>query len=305
MMTNLPQTAVAKPSQPAYPVGTCVTLSILWEVTAPKPGNVTRGADFEDMTYVDFITGAAIVGPILGQARSNGIGATVLSAVRATQQAVDTNTNLGTLLLLAPLAAIPPEESLADGVGTVLSQLDEHDTHLVYQAIGDAHAGGLGQVEEADVHGTPPFAGSLVDAMRLASERDLIARQYINGFREVLQCAAPWIEQEIGGGRGLAQAIVRTQLRLLAEYPDSLIARKCGIEVARLASDQAAEVLASPTEPVEEYQHRLADFDFWLRSDGHRRNPGTTSDLIAAGLFVLLREGRLSCPHVFYEQNHD
>ena len=303
-MTNLPQTAVVKPPQPAYPIGTCATLSILWEVTAPKPGNVTRSADFEDTTYVDFITGAAIVGPILGQARSNGFGTTVLSSVRATQQAVGTNTNLGTLLLLAPLAATDPEVSLARGVETVLSQLDEHDTRLVYQAIADAHPGGLGQVDQADVHDTPPFGGSLVEAMRLASERDLVARQYINGFHEVLECAAPWIEQEIGAGRGLAQAIVRTQLRLLAEYPDSLISRKCGSEVARLASDQAAAVLACSTESFEEYQQRLADFDFWLRSDGHRRNPGTTSDLIAAGLFVLLREGRLSCPHIFYEQNY-
>jgi triphosphoribosyl-dephospho-CoA synthase len=303
-MTNFPQTVVAKPLQPAYPVGTCATLSILWEVTAPKPGNVTRSADFEDATYVDFITGAAVVGPILGQTRSNGVGAAVLSSVRATQQAVGTNTNLGTLLLLAPLAAVNPEESLAEGIGTVLNRLNEHDTHLVYQAIGDAHPGGLGQVDQADVHDITPFEGSLVDAMWLASERDLIARQYTNGFHEILRCAAPWIEQELDGGRGLAQAIVRTQLRLLAEYPDSLISRKCGLEVARFASNQAVEVLACPADSVEEYQQRLANFDFWLRSDGHRRNPGTTSDLIAAGLFVLLREGRLSCPHVFYEQNH-
>ena len=304
-MTNLPQTALAKPPQPVYPVGTCATLSILWEVTAPKPGNVTRTADFEDATYVDFITGAAVVGPILGQTRSNGVGATVLSAVRATRQAVGTNTNLGTLLLLAPLAAADPEEPLADGIGNVLIQLNEHDTRFVYQAIGEAHPGGLGQVDEADVHTTPLFDGSLLDAMQLASERDLIARQYTNGFHEVLECAAPWIEQELDRGRGLAQAIVTTQLRLLATYPDSLISRKCGVEVARFASDQAMKVLACHTDSVEEYQQRLDDFDFWLRSDGHRRNPGTTSDLIAAGLFVLLREGRLSCPHAFYEQNHD
>ena len=76
-------------------------------MTAPKPGNVHRGADFEDVTYVDFVQSAVVVGPILERAAELGVGRTVLEAVRATREAVGTNTNLGTLLLLAPLAAVP------------------------------------------------------------------------------------------------------------------------------------------------------------------------------------------------------
>ena len=80
----------------------------------------------------------------------------------------------------------------------------------------------------------------------------------------------------------------------MANYPDSLIRRKCGLEIAQEASQRAADVMIAgrPREPA--YDHALADFDRWLRADGHRRNPGTTADLIAAGLFVLLREGRLN-----------
>ena len=41
--------------------GVQATLACLWEATAPKPGNVYRGADFDDLTYADFITSAAVI----------------------------------------------------------------------------------------------------------------------------------------------------------------------------------------------------------------------------------------------------
>jgi triphosphoribosyl-dephospho-CoA synthase len=72
-----------------------------------------------------------------------------------------------------------------------------------------------------------------------------------------------------------------------------LIQRKCGPAVAKDASDRAAIVLATDEPGRAAYQQALSELDDWLRADGHRRNPGTTADLIAAGLFVLLREGRL------------
>ncbi len=283
-------------------VGTCVTLACLWEVTAPKPGNVHRGADFEDLTFLDFVTSAAVIGPIFEQASSLGVGATVLEAVRATRQAVGTNTNLGTILLLAPLASVrlkpvplkpvPLKRALAG----VLSNLTARDTAFVYEAIRLASAGGMGRVEEADVHDNAPPALDLVSAMRMAADRDLIARQYTNGFQEVLDASADWIAEGLARGWALGDAIVHAQMRLLAMWPDSLIARKCGKEVAQQASDWANGVLSSGSPGEEAYQKALASFDFWLRADGHRRNPGTTADLIAAGLFVLLREDRIDWP---------
>ena len=89
---------------------------------------------------------------------------------------------------------------------------------------------------------------------------------------------------------------MRVYLELLSEYPDSLIARRRGIEVAHKAAALARDVLAAGEPGNEAYEEALADFDFWLRADGHRRNPGTTADLIAAGLFAALREGKLLPP---------
>ena len=280
-------------------IGACAALACLWEVTAPKPGNVYPGGDFEDATYAHFITSAAVAAPLVEETAEHGVGATVLAAVRATRRSVGTNTNLGTILLLAPLAGVPQGKPLAEGVDQVLSELDSCDTHCVYQAIREARAGGLGRADVADVHAEDSPDLPLVDAMRLAADHDLIARQYTNGFAQVFGCSAGWIEAGARRGWGLGDSIIHAHVRLIAERPDSLIARKCGLRVAQEASDRAAALLELGTPGAVAYQAGLADLDSWLRADGHRRNPGTSADLIAAGLFVLLREGRLNWPVSF------
>ncbi len=287
------------------PLSTCVTLACLWEATAPKPGNVYRGADFEDLSYVDFLVSAAIVGPILQQTAKQGVGATVLEAVERTQATVATNTNLGMLLLLAPLAAVPEGVALAEGVRGVLDALTQEDAKHVFAAIRAAQPGGLGEVDEADVNDTTVPDISLHEAMQLAADRDLVARQYTNHFEQVFE-VADRLEQLAQQGLPLSDAIVRAFLHLLAEHPDSLIARKCGEQVAQEVSTQAAAVLSQgkslasgqPNKPA--YQEALQAFDFSLRIDGHRRNPGTSADLVAAALFVLLRDNRLNWPVKFY-----
>jgi triphosphoribosyl-dephospho-CoA synthase len=91
----------------------------------------------------------------------------------------------------------------------------------------------------------------------------------------------------------------------MATFPDSLIARKCGPAIAQQAADRATAVLALGEPDAADYEAGMADLDFWLRTDGHRRNPGTTADLVAAGLFVLLREGRIDWPVSFYARRND
>lgn len=286
--------AIAMPN-----VGQWVTLACLLEATAPKPGNVHRGADFEDATYLDFAVSAVAIGPPIDRcAAQRRVGLAVLEAVRAMRAVSATNTYLGAILLLAPLAAVPSDRSIEAGIGEVLAALDEEDARQVYEAIRLAQPGGLGRVDEADVHGEAP--SGLLAAMRLAADRDLVARQYAGGFREVLQVAASTIRDGVGRGWPVADAIVHAHLRLMSEHPDSLIARKCGPAVAQQAARWAASILAAGGPEEAAYRAGLADLDFWLRADGNRRNPGTTADLIAAGLFVLLRERLLAPPLRFY-----
>jgi triphosphoribosyl-dephospho-CoA synthase len=287
-----------QPSLRPLSLGQCATLACIWEVTAAKPGNVHRGADFEDLNYLQMITSAVAIGPILEAAPTNGFGNTLLAAVEATRAAVATNTNLGTLLLLVPLAMVRRDEPLDAGIARVLAALNAEDCRLVYEAIRAAQPGGMSQVGEADVAGEPP--ASLLAAMRLAAERDLVARQYTNGFAEVLGVVLPSLERDLARGWALQDVILHSFLEVLRDFPDSLIERKCGAAVARRASAMAAATLEGGQPGDEAYDQLVGDMDFWLRSDGHRRNPGTTADLVAAGLFVALRQGMIKLPVQFY-----
>ena len=275
-------------------IGQCATLACLLELGAPKPGNVHRGADFDDATLNDFAASAVAIGPVLEEAVSKPLGETVLRCIEATQRVTATNTNLGTILLLAPLAAVPREVELSQGTHEVLGGLTPSDAANIYQAIRLANPGGLGDSAEMDVHSPPPE--SLLDAMRTSADRDAIAGEYANRFTRTLKQVAPAIVAARAHELSLPQAIVHVQVQLLAEFGDSLIARKCGDEVNGQCMARAQRVLQAGPPEDENYHRALSDFDFWLRSDGRRRNPGTTADLLAAGLFVCLRDELITPP---------
>lgn len=274
--------------------GLWAQLACIWEATARKPGNVHRHCDFEGLTYIDFVLSAAAIAPVLERAVGRRVGVTIREAVQATRQVVGTNTNLGMILLLAPLAAVPAEEPLRSGLAPILDALDVEDARQVYEAIRLAVPGGMGSVPEQDVHEQP--TSSLRQVMTLAADRDLVARQYANGFVEVWEDGIPALLAGLERGRGLEEAIVFAHLTLMARHPDTLIARKRGAAEAEEAARRAHCVLEQGWPQTPAGDQACADLDAWLRAEGNQRNPGTTADLVAACLFVLLREGRLSLP---------
>ena len=259
------------------------------EATARKPGNVHPLCSFPDLTYRDFVESAEAVAPILSRTAEIGVGQAVRDAVAATQELVGRNTNLGIVLLLAPLAAVPSAVRLSDGIEAVLAGLTLQDADLVYEAIRLAHPGGMGQVADQDISAPP--TQSLVEVMRLAADRDLIARQYVENFSIVLGIGLPYLARTTDFELHWEPAIIGLQLELLSQYADSLILRKCGREIADEASKMARAVLQAAQPGSRDAEIELNKFDEWLRADGNRRNPGTTADLIAASLFAAFRDG--------------
>lgn len=288
----------------------------VWEVSARKAGNVHPQAAYSDLTWQDFLQSAGLLrnyyrhAPSPWQARG-AVSTAILENARLVQQQVGRNTNLGILLLLAPLAAVPLEQTLSAGISEILNSLDADDTARVYAAIRLMQPGGLGEVETADVnkaHEAP--AMPLKAVMELAQERDLIARQYANNFADVLGFGRERLlywqdrseEVEQFASRSVANSlltpecetmVVGLHLEWLAQFPDSLIARKLGAEFARQVSDRASAVLSADWPRHPQARQMFVDFDLWLRADGNRRNPGTSADLVAATLFAALREGLL------------
>src|SRR5262245_6898038 len=137
------------------PIGMMVQAACVWEATARKPGNVHRCHDFEDLSYVDLLLSAAAIAPILDSAPDGRVGEIVWQGVQAPRRVVSSDTNLGSLLLLAPLAAVPASVGLRDRVGKVLDDLDRADSRAVYRAIQLARPAGLGDVPEQDVKNDP------------------------------------------------------------------------------------------------------------------------------------------------------
>ena len=268
----------------AQDVAGAAQLACVLEVSAEKPGNITPGHDFADTSYEDMLRSAIALGPELGRAAERGVGDTVLAAVRATRRVAGANTNLGIALLLAPLArAARLGGPLRERAEAVLDGLTLDDAHAAYAAIRAAGAGGLDEPVEHDVRAAPTLA--LREAMATAAERDSVAAEYATGYALTFDLGLPALAAALDAGRAPRAATVELYLALLAQVPDTLIARKRGRDAAARVSADAARVLAG--------QLAVDAFDASLRQDGNALNPGTTADLVTAVLFVALLEGRL------------
>lgn len=279
---------------PRSGAGWAATMACLLEAAAPKPGNVHPAAAFPDLTHDDLAAAALAIGPILEQAADMPLGWVILEAVRQSRRVTRSNANLGMILAIAPLAAVAPDgwptaadedsvASLSVAVAAVLGSLDAADTAAIWQAIGEARPGGMGTTERLDLSGPPP--GNILDAMRLAAGHDSIATLWTTGYADVL--GALIIDLSIALSRVVdwREAVVDAFLRQLARAPDSLILRRHGSRKAAEVSERAAAVVAC--DPPDRREAEAA-FDRSLR-DPVRINPGTTADLVAAALYVLLR----------------
>ncbi len=293
------ETAEPQPESVAgqgFSPGRLAQIACLLEVTARKPGNVHRFADLPGLQFSDFLVSATAIAEPLDRAAATGIGFAIYQAIVATRRVVSTNTNLGIVLLLAPLAAVPINVDLRDGIEPVLAATTVDDARWVYRAIRLAEPGGLGEVPEQDVKDEPTL--TLRAAMALGANRDLIARQYADGFRAVFDDALPALRRALAAGQPLETAIITGYLNLLAHHPDSLIVRKHDWVIARSISDRAAGLLDAGWPDSDDAERRIEAFDAWLRHPSRRFNPGTSADLVAAALFAGLRSGTIMLPAV-------
>jgi triphosphoribosyl-dephospho-CoA synthase len=272
-------------------VAAAAQLACLLEVNAPKPGNVSPGRHFHDTRYEDFLASAVAIGPAIAAAGAEPLGTTILAAVQATALWVRSNTNLGIILLLAPLA----RAALLDGatpwrerVRGVLSDTTVSDAAKVYEAIRRARPGGLGASAAEDVAAAPTV--SLTEAMALAADRDSVAREYATDFQVTFDVGAPALREARRAGLDWSDAVVECYLRILAAVPDTHVARKLGREQAEAISGRARAVIAAGAVRSEAGRGELLAFDADLRGPTNARNPGTTADLTCAALFVVILE---------------
>ena len=268
------------------------------DVAVRKPGNVSRASPGHGMHAEMFIASAQAAGAALFQPGAR-VGERIEAAVAATWAVAGCNTNLGILLLCAPLAAAVeqhPEATTAEAlklaIGEVLTDLDLGDAQAAFRAIARAQPGGLGTAPSQDVRDPPSV--DLRAAMALAAPRDSIARQYRDGFAELFDAGAvalgtgfSLMSAPAGGSpdAGTVAAVQRLYLWLLSRFADSHIVRNHCDAVAHIvmSAAQAWQLRACRDDEVD------ADPDFaaWDASlKASRINPGTTADLTVAALLI-------------------
>jgi len=288
-----------KTARTAADIAALAQLACLLEVSAPKPGNVSPGRHFADLTYEDFLTSAVAIGPAFTRIADHGVGETIRQAVDVTACWTKTNTNLGIVLLLAPLATaaarVPVGGSAVGGsedpplrraLREVLAETTVEDARQVYAAIRRARPGGLGRAESQDVGSEPDV--TLLEAMRLAADRDGIAREYATAFETTFERGAPVLSAARRDGLTWSDAIVEMYLSILAGSIDTHIVRRTGLAAAERVSALAREALAAGGVRTAEGRTAVEAMDRAMRDARNSNNPGTTADLTAAAIFVTL-----------------
>ncbi|MFT3730612.1 MAG: triphosphoribosyl-dephospho-CoA synthase [Hyphomicrobium sp.] len=258
------------------------------ELDALKPGNVHRHAPGHGMEVLHFEQAAtAAAGPIAEPGAS--VGKRILRATEASVAAAGLNTNLGIVLLCAPLAKAAGETTFDVGLrrrlGIVLASLDEQDAEDAFAAIRIANPAGMGKVERGDVHAGAQQM-TLLEAMQLASERDRIANAYVSVYADIFDFALPvFQEAKLLAHADRTFAVTTLHMALLAEFADTHIGRKFGAETARMVQDEA-RVLRPQWSPIATAKSlpALQEFDAKLKHRG--LNPGTTADFVVTTLFA-------------------
>jgi triphosphoribosyl-dephospho-CoA synthase len=261
------------------------------ELQAFKPGNVSVYSPAHDMTVEDFILSAAVSADSVSNP-AYSLGEKIYYAVKATRDAVGCNTNLGIILLAAPLMQAYCQrqmgQSLRDSLQVVLANTTLQDAEWAFKAITLAAPGGLGKSEQQDVNQAPEV--TLLEAMQIASLKDRIALQYTNGFKDIFDFSVLQYNRAFVLSGESSWSALSVFAELLAKFPDSHIERKFGSQYSEwIAAEMATlcEALnnAGTLDELMPMLHRL-DQTFKAK----RINPGTTADLTVATLLVVFLE---------------
>lgn len=304
-------------------ISSCLELAILFEISADKPGNVNLVVGFEGTRYEHFLSSAVAATPSFEWAAKRGVkvsrGEIRISDVRLGRiikhcvADIDAwqrggNTLLGTVILLSPIAVAagmtPTKEEyifevskLRKNVKLVVESTTSEDAVNVYEAIKSANPSGLGAVPELDINDPVSIDKirkegiSLYQIFQIASKYDAVCSEWVKNYPITFGVAYPYLMEKIRETEDLNVAIIHTFLKVLAEYPDTFIARKTGIEKAREVSSMAKGVLRLGGLETSSGRKSLREFDRDLRRSSNLLNPGTTADIIAAALALSVLSG--------------
>ncbi len=273
------------------------------ELEALKPGNVHIYADGHGMTVADFRRSATLTAPILGDL-SRSCGERIRDSVMVTMDHLGCNTNLGILLLCAPLLTAFSHAATADDLAIKLNKILNNftlaDTAAVFAAIARANPGGLGQVRDHDVHAPPTVC--LREAMGKAAKRDSIARQYTTGFKDIFGLGIPAYHHAQSRDWSPAWSASYIYMTFLATRMDGHVRRRWGEKTARhlrMHAQQKINALESMND-FKDWPPSWKNFDHDLKQQGI--NPGSSADLTVTTLLMVRLQDMLQEMHTPFKE---
>ncbi len=265
-------------------------LALLLEVSGtPKPGNVDRHREYDDLRFEQFMAGA--VGALPGlrtAAQGETLGSAFEHAVEGMSDQSGGNTQFGALLSLVPLVSAASTDRLTPGgVMAVVEETTVEDACGFYRAfehVDVAVQDPPNDLDDLDVRRGSDATESIRDRgvtlseiMERSADRDGVAAEWVSGFERSFE-AAGWLLEDDGP---VYKRASRAFLKLLAAEPDTFVVTRNGASVAAEATARARAVLDG-SEDAEALAAEFVERDI---------NPGTTADLTAAGLFIALERG--------------
>ena len=271
----------------------------------PKPGNVHRTRNYDDMVFEDFLISGVVIGNTMEEVASQAkeiddlskaeLGKFILQAVKETDKWIETNTNLGIMMMCIPIAAAAAIsngfDEIQENVGRLMDATTVDDAVNLYDAINVADAGGMGDQEEFDVMSEKAKDElcannqTMYDVLHISAGWDRLANELTNKMPVCFEIGYPTFTEfwdSCDDVDVINKATVLTFIKLLSEIPDTLISRKYGDEVAESVSLKAKGILEFKDD--DSFVEKLLEFDDYLYDNGY--NPGTTADLTAASIFL-------------------
>ncbi|MEI6746679.1 MAG: triphosphoribosyl-dephospho-CoA synthase [Methylococcaceae bacterium] len=260
------------------------------ELQAFKPGNVSIYSEGHNMTVEDFRRSAEVSALPLCDVNYS-LGEKIFYAIKATRDAVGCNTNLGIILLCAPLIQAVqtfPDLALRVALANILENTTINDAMWTFQAISLASPAGLGEVNNADVNQNATI--TLQAAMQLACDKDRVALQYVTDYKDIFDLGVFRYNHAFNRWGEQSWAAVAVYADLLSQFPDSHIERKFGSRYSARVATMMGELSnklqnIDDPEQVKPLLHRM---DSELKS--HGLNPGTSADLTVATVLTVFLE---------------
>jgi triphosphoribosyl-dephospho-CoA synthase len=296
---------------PDFIAKTAQIASVLEVSGHPKPGNVHRTRDFPDMVFEDFLISGVVIGDTMKKAAKRGLkygdkhddlgkielGKLIKEAVLETDKWIANNTNLGIVMLLTPISVAAAMsngiDDLRENINMIMRSTTPNDAVNLYDAINIAEAGGMGERDDLDV-GSDSAKEQLIDkginmfdVLDLSAQWDMLAFELTRTMPIAFEIGYPAFNG-VKESDGINNATVQTFLTILSIYPDTLIARKYGVEAAQKVSEDAIAIMAENGILTENGRHMVNDFDTQLIEKD--MNPGTTADLTASSIMIALLE---------------